>query len=218
VALDPAFSEAFLHRLARNSEWSAHRVLGRRLRPFSLWHLLLLSEVESPLIQAAPIAAHDLVVGVELCRCVYPASTLGGRSLWRRILNAWHIAGGGLSRQVERFRAYREDFESPPDYSIVPPERSSGTTRGQPPLLFQLLVATIKVARCGRQEAWGVSPGEAAWYRAEWLKERGCDVDFIDAAVKAEQVKLEVIDPSLHQALLAGAAKFKAGIKGGHHA
>jgi hypothetical protein len=236
MALEKAFSEAFIHRLARPrvcsalprgpfglaargclaplgsgfeaAPWSEHWVLGRQLRAFSLWHLLLLTEVESPVIRAAHVTPQDLVVAVEICRCAWPETAVGGRSWRRRLANFWRLAGGGFARQLKAFAEYRQDFESPPDFRIVPPERcGSSSPRGQPPLLFELLIATMQIARCGRAEAWGVSPAEAAWYRMEWLKQRGADVDFIAADDREEQERLAQLNPKLHAALLAGAAK-----------
>lgn len=231
--MDPLFLRAFFPGLTSpktaTAEWSGHRVLGRRLRPFSLWHLLVLTGIESPFVQPldpkAPPSGGDLVTAVDICRNRYPEARVGGRGWLRRAANFLRLAGGGFIRQAQMFLSYRAAFEAGPEFQIVPSRHaSSGEPRGQPPLIFEMVIAAMKVARCSRAEAWNLPPGEAAWYRSEWLRERGADVDFLTPEVQADQERLAHDAPDVHAALVRGAAKFGRGLNvrcqrgGGAHA
>lgn len=213
MLLEAAFTEAFFHRLPRRFDardpWSAHRVLGRWLRPFSVWHALLLTREASPFTEGgsrARVAPADLVKAVTACRLRYPASEVHVRFSWRAF---WRMLGGGFAREVETFSAYLADFQSVPEYTVVPP-KSAGESRTPAPETLRLVRAVMGCTGCTRAEAWDCPLGEARWWYALWLQERGADLDFTSASVRAEQQRLEAENPALHASLVRGAHKSRA--------
>lgn len=217
MLLEAAFTEAFFHRLPRRFDardpWSAHRVLGKRLRPFSIWHALLLTQEASPFTMGggvARVAPPDLVKAVSVCRLRYPLSRPDGRMggprfSWRAF---WRMLGGGFAREVEAFNTYLEDFQTVPEYTVVPP-KSAGEARTPAPETLRLVRAVLACTGCSRAEAWDCPMGEARWWYALWLQERGADLDFTSAHVRAEQEQLERENPALHAALVRGARRSK---------
>lgn len=211
MLIEAAFSEAFLHRLPvrfdRQDPWSAHRVLGVRLRPFSVWHAFLLTREESPLTQVREgqmsIGPADLLKAVDICRLRYPQNEIQPRFSWRAF---WRMLGGGFEREVEAFKGYLADFQTVPDYTVIPP-RNAGESRTPAPETLRLVRAVIGCTGCRRDEAWDCPLGEARWWFALWLQERGADLDFTSAKVREEQAILERENPALHAALIRGAQR-----------
>ena len=210
--MDPAFAEAFLHALASpfraNDPWSGHKVLGRRLRPFCLWHSFLLEQMGSPFVTGAGVTAADLSRAVAVCRCRY-----GGVSRTPRFSLAafWKVLGRGLGSEVQLFREYVADFQTRPDYRVIPPRGATGPARGQAPEYLRLVAEVIAMTRCSRQEAWEMPVGEARWWFALGLKNRGADLDFADAEQRAAEEReiaaLKARNPGLHEALRAAGRK-----------
>lgn len=214
MALEPAFSEAFIHRLpARFSAadpWSEHRVLGRRLRPLSLWHLLLLAEIESPLITGNPVGPHDLLRATSICRCLYPAVDLSARSTFRA---AWSVLGkGALRRQIEAFRAYNADFHPVPKFTIVPREGgSSAEPLGAAPELLQMVADVMHITHLPPAGAWNMAPGEARWWQLMTWKSQGVAVDFMTPKHRASEEEIRLKDPALYSRLTKAARDLKEG-------
>ena len=213
MLLEAAFTEAFLHRLTRRFDardpWSAHCVLGRPLRPFSVWHALLLTRESSPFTMGggvARVAPPDLLKAVTVCQLRYPFNAVSLRFSWRAF---WKMLGGGFAREVEGFNAYLSDFQTVPEYTVVPP-KSAGESRTPAPETLRLVRAVMGCTGCSRAEAWDCPMGEARWWYALWLQERGADLDFTSAHVRAEQEQLEREQPGLHAALVRGAQKARA--------
>jgi hypothetical protein len=216
VLIEAAFAEAFIHRWPRRFDardpWSGHRVLGKRLRPFSIWHALLLTREASPFTMGggvARVAPGDLVKAVAVCQMRFPWSGPDGqiqpRFSWRTF---WRMLGGGFAMEVEAFQAYLADFQTLPEYTVIPP-RNAGESRTPAPETLRLVRAVIGCTGCSRQEAWDCPLGEARWWFALWLQERGADLDFTSAGVRAEQEQLEQENPELHAALVRGAARIR---------
>ncbi len=214
MMLEAAFAEAFFHRLPARffarDPWSAHSVLGQRVRPFSVWHALLLTKEASPFTTgggAGRIAPADLLKAVAVCRLQYPQNEL---RLSFSLRSFWRMLGGGLAREVEAFNAYLADFQTLPEYTIIPP-RGCGEPRTPAPETLRLVRAVMGCTGCSRAEAWDCPVGEARWWYALWLQERGADLDFVSAHVRAEQEQLERENPKLHAALVRGAQLARAG-------
>lgn len=213
MLFEAAFTEAFFHRLPRRFDahdpWSAHRVLGKRLRPFSIWHALLLTREASPFTMGggvARVSPPELVKAMRVCRLRYPDSLVSLRFSVRAF---WRMLGGGFAREVEAFNAYLADFQTVPEYTVVPP-KSAGESRTPAPETLRLVRAVISCTGCSRAEAWDCPMGEARWWYALWLQECGADLDFTSAHVRAEQEQLEREQPGLHAALIRGAQKARA--------
>jgi hypothetical protein len=216
VGLEPSFAEAFFHRLPHSFDerdpWSEHRVLGLRLRPFSLWHQFLLSAADSPLLQSeSEIELTDLARAVSICRCRYHQSDFG---VGMRLRSWWSVAGkGGFAKELSAFRDYIRDFQSSPEYSIIPPDHAAPSTpRGQPPELLKIVDDVMHEARCSRRAAWEMPEGEARWWHAMALRRKGVDLNFMTPEERARQAGIEQEDPELYAQMLAVAEQFEKGV------
>lgn len=76
-----------------------HTVLGRKLRPFSLAHRLVLEAVGSPFMAPdRPFTMSDLCVAVRICASADPFTTTGGPTWLERVI-FWR--GGSQMRDPE---------------------------------------------------------------------------------------------------------------------
>ncbi len=175
MPVDERFVEAFIHR-------PQHVVFGRRLRPFCLWHRLLLRTVDSPLLSAGrPITALHLDQAVSICRCRYGHTDFRARSTTRLF---WQIAAGGLGRAARAFYTYLADYSSPPVHELVltREQRNAPPTmpRGRPPAELCTVAAVVGWSKCPVERAWEMPIGEAEWYAAMALEAAGAPLDFED--------------------------------------
>jgi hypothetical protein len=214
--MDPTFAEAFIHRLPRKfrdeDPWSEHRVLGVRLRPFSLWHELVLDFVqngfgisETAMLSRAD-AAEELSRAVRICRCRYGEVDVRPIRSWR---GAWSLLGRGLERELRAFRAYVEDFRQIPEYTIIPSKLGSNEPRGQPPEVLKMIVGVVAVTGCTRREAWEMPSGEARWFYAMHLRAAGSDLDFDTAEEKEERARIARENPDLDAQLKKAAEEYR---------
>ncbi len=153
--LDETFARGFVHELAPDftpgDPWSAHRVLGLPLRPFCLWHRLMLETIESPLLDpravvsgsgfkvSGPSTAPQTGDAQPETRNQKPETFITPADLKRAVavcrcrFRQWQVlapltfrdhlrtAHGGFAREMDAFNAYILDFTSRPDYSIKTP-------------------------------------------------------------------------------------------------
>ena len=189
-------------------------VAGVRLRPYSLWHQLLLESIESPLVTpGASVAPADLHRALAVCQCRYPVSCFALPLTLRRM---WSMLGGGFGRQLERFEAYRKDYVSFPDYSIWTPPASPGDVRspepdlGPPPGILALFGDVVEFLGGSRPGTiWDMALGEGYWYRALGQRAKGKAVDFVTAESRQAQENFEKEHPELHAELAAVAEELR---------
>lgn len=173
MALDPSLAGAFIDGGIR------HRLLGVRVRPFSLWHLLLLQTLDSPFLRKGEVGLHELRTAIGICRLPFGDSRvrrprLGPTALFRLCRK------GGLHRSVCDFLAYTADYIHKPEYSIRPPKRLAGSSLGggSAPEIFKLAADVIGWTCWPEAYVWEMPPGRAQWYRTMAFKAIGADVDF----------------------------------------
>lgn len=210
---EPSLAEALIHDLPRDFDppdpWSKHRVLGYRLRPFCHWHIFLLEQIESPiLVTGSPDSMEDLLRAVRICRLRFREFD-PGISGWS--LRAFWSSLGRRSRekQLHAFSEYIRDFQTGPEYRIIPPEQKSGhrppSRKGSPPAVLEIIRKVISETRCSYREAWEMPAGEARWHYAMSLQEH-CELDFMTEERKTQEERFlkswEETDPeSLKKAL-----------------
>ncbi len=193
MGLDPTFSEAFIHRLARPFDaadpWSAHRVAGRRLRPFSLWHLLLLQQVDSPLLTSpARLAGEDLLRAVSICRCRYLECDV--RAGWSP-RSFWKLSGRGLAKERAALLDYVDDFLQRPECSLAVIGKPGKSIRlGPPPETLAIASTVIFATHWPERAVWEMPVGAAYWYEA--LARRQKDpIDFMTPEEREWQDELD---------------------------
>jgi hypothetical protein len=109
---DERYAEAMLHKPG------GHRVLGKRLKPFSMWHKLQLEYSQSKILLGGA-GIWDLWCAVQICRTQYPERVLweprwgGWNPLWHRF---WKMKYGkkSLAREIHSFVKYAGDYQSGP--------------------------------------------------------------------------------------------------------
>lgn len=180
MALDRTFAAAYIDNGVR------HRIFGRRLKPFCLWHLLLLQVLDSPFVSNGNVTLFDLKTAVGICRLGYRQSNIH-RPIFPLFLNL-----ESLKKHVGRFLTYVQDYLSKPEYSIVPYDTRGG---GPPPPLITPpphIVATAFHASHGARisvgEAWEMPIGEAYISEAMFFRMiKDAQVDFFDDEEKKFQ-------------------------------
>lgn len=166
------FAESFLNR-------DDHVVLGRRLLPLSLWHMVQLEIAQSPyFLGGAFPTPRDLRLAVTVCTTPFPRlPDLSGQSLVWDWLKSWRC---DFLTETARFRAYLEDFNALPMLWREEQKRSPGSreTVGLPWALG------IVAGLCGStgwsaETAWNLPVGQAYWYHVAFAMQRGCSVDLL---------------------------------------
>lgn len=180
MALDLAFAESFINE--------RHWIAGRRVRPFSAWHIALLQTLKSPyLIAEAAIEPHDALTLIAVCSLPY------GRSRTRRPRNplSWLSTRNkkGFERLNQRILNYIGDFLQKPEFAIHVTEQGNSPRRGQPPEILQAVWDVIFATKWPEHIAWELPIGVLYWYQVMALKEK-YDVDIIDDEERALQEKL----------------------------
>lgn len=169
------FYEAFAH--------TGHRVMGRRLRRFTLRHRLWLEVLESPLVGGGECAMTDLELASMVCAIPWQklddrVPRLLDKEWWARPLRwyrKWRFALGCLVRRADRqyagFQAYLMDHGCPPagyyEQKIEEAEKVPG--------VLSLVTGLMRGAGMGL-EVWGLSPGEGEWYLAGVFMHRGAEL------------------------------------------
>lgn len=152
-----------------------HRVLGRRLRPFSLWHRTLLEYGDSPVLfgKAPNLAQLDYAVRV----CVLEFSRLPGippRGMSGRLARALYFTRFNLRRETQRFYDYLDDYYSIPDIEAAPSKVEADRT----PDLDEGLSAVAAyrmMTKCPREEPWNLPIGELFWMNAALNRREGME-------------------------------------------
>lgn len=170
MALDRLFAESILNR-------DDHVVLGRRLLPLSLWHLLMLEIGQSPYFAGGYPTPKDLRLAVTICTTPFPRlPDLSGRRLIRDWLRSWRCL---FPVEATKFRGYLEDFNAAPMlWTKEGKEKPKGPA--PVPLPFALEVATTLIGHgFAEDRVWTMPAGLAQWYYVAACKAKGCEVNLV---------------------------------------
>jgi hypothetical protein len=167
--LDESFAEAWVN--------STHRVLGLKLRPFSLWHRFQLEILDSPVLNGKPIEPIALERAVQACRLRYPQLVDPNLRLWSM---RWRLAGRDFSREIQKFGAYMSDYFSIPKF--VPPLKKKhvpDTINHPPPENMSIFSAVSTMTGWDEAKIWNMPIGQAYWYAAGHWYQSGQELDFL---------------------------------------
>lgn len=185
VAFDKIFAAALIDNGVR------HKILGRTLRPFCFWHLLLLQVLESPFVTNGNITLFDLKNAVAICTLGYRQSKI------RRPIFPLFIKLKRLKEAVEHFMVYVGDYLSKPEYVIVPWD--TGGSKGfprlpptPPPNLISTVFNAAHGARVSIKEAWEMPIGEAYIAEAMYFQMvKDNQLDFMDDETREFQARMK---------------------------
>lgn len=156
-----AFFEAWI-----NTE---HRLLGRKLRPLCLRHLLFLHAIQSPLVVTdKPCTLPDLEVAAIVCGSATDAEALTAFNVQKLSafekfrLRIWHRQNlrRDVRKEAEAFLAYQDDFLSIPE--VYETEGGTKTGTGLPWLLMHA-AALIQATGWGEGEVFNMPVGKIVW-------------------------------------------------------
>lgn len=186
MAIDRTFAAAYIDNNIR------HKIFGRTLRPFSLWHLFLLQVIESPFVTQADITLHDLKNAIAICTLRYRNSKI------RRPLFPLKVNQKTLVKKVEQFVNYTNDYLSRPEFSIVPWKIDEPQYVGLPvtdaPPIFITAFNACAVTHLTINEIWNLPIGEVYVAEAMHLRMQGNRLNFMDEAERKFQEEMKAAE------------------------
>jgi hypothetical protein len=172
-----SFEESFIHT-------DDHRVLGYRLRPFSLYHQFLLESIGSPIITGkAQITVIDLEIACRICASGYNeyrrASARPG--FWQKVAFAKKVLMTDLPKEIAKFDRYFADYVALPErHGSAAPSKNGKVYQEFPSPLSIAGLLMVKGFEGGcREKIWMTPLGEAHWYCATFLRLEGVDLKLI---------------------------------------
>ncbi len=201
--MDERFLESIVHKrapfLARLRGYSGHVVLGRRLRPFSLWHQELLQGIDSPFLsvwEENPLAIqvfNALYLAIQICRLRPFQSPVGGgdsRIRWvsafqrKSLVFRFYVLPGSrnprkrllkLLIEAAKFRAYMSDYCS----GAIPfPVRNSKRVQS-PVSAYQVELYRRFHPGLSARQVWALSPAEISWANVASQEAAGNEVSLM---------------------------------------
>lgn len=197
AVLDPEFVAAWIDG-SEDPNWSTYRVLGRKLRPFCLWHRLLLKAVDSPFLKGkAQYTLRDVRIFVGICSLGYGQSktrkpwiipaTIYVRAFLVAIFSRKKAELNPLQRiltkQIEQALEYAGEYLQEPEFCIIPaekrPKQTRSTPRGRCPDELEQIADIIGWTGWSQRTCWELPIGQANWLRICALQAKGNDIDFV---------------------------------------
>lgn len=172
-----AFEESFIHS-------DDHRVLGHRLRPFSLYHQMMLEAIGSPVVSGrSAISIVDLEVACRVCASGYNEYRKAAERVgfFRKFLFAKKVLTTDMKSELLKFDRYFSDY-------VALPEKHGDTPVSKDGKVYQDFPAPLSVVGLlmsrgfeggSREKIWMTPIGEAHWYCATFLRLDGEDLKLI---------------------------------------
>jgi hypothetical protein len=194
MIIDNTFAAAYVDNNIR------HRIFGRRLLPFSMWHLLLMQVLESPFVKEGDVSLHDLKNAISICTLRYRNSKI------RRPFLPLFLKQKPLEKAVKRFLNYLGDYISKPEYTIVPWSiKEEDQLRPTLPVTDapQVIVKVFQAAHALRMpvnEVWDIPIGEVYVADAMYLRSQGSRLNFMDPEEREFQAAMAAAEKAKQDA------------------
>lgn len=172
-----AFEESFIHS-------DNHRVLGYRLRPFSLYHQMVLEAIGSPIMGGEKmVTLIDLEIACRVCASGFNEYQKASRRPGFFGKARWAIKAlvSSLDDEIAAFDRYFTDY-------VALPETHGSQASSKGGKAYSEFPAPLSVAGClmasgfeggSREKIWMTPLGEAHWYCATFLRLEGVDLKLI---------------------------------------
>lgn len=189
--MDLSLSAAFIDNRKQPWGYATQRVLGTRLRPFCLWHRLLLKTLDSPVFTGGMLDLRALRVAAGVCRLRF------GQCRVRKPWPGAYLLRNGLQAEVDRFYAYAGDYIAKPEWAVVPmrlPRKGAGAPpepRGDIPEDIRVVADLVAWSHWPEWYVWEMPIGRAYWYQMMSQRAGGLDVDYLDAEEREFQAELK---------------------------
>jgi hypothetical protein len=205
MAVHFVFDDRFLDAVAHDE----HRVLRRKLLPYSAWHELNLQAIDSPVLTGEPITEiKDVVAFVRICTSRYrtggPTPEL--RARWR---HWWAIWQSDLKECVEQIDSYLMDYAVGPKFwPNQHLEKGGGEGDRDIDDLLEAVCWYERNTCCGDEAAWNMPLALLRWKNAAFSKFEGADVQIWtpihDELKKKNDAKRERMIAEMAEALVKG--------------
>lgn len=183
MALEPSYPAGF------TSQRTAHRVCGVELHPLCLWHMLLLTECDSPFLRQGEVGWTELRQAVGICRLQFPDATILPPK-----------PPGWLERfrfklQLRRFLAFAGAHLHRPKFKID--STGAPKARGAAPETLAHFADLFGWGKWSEAQVWNLPLPRAEWYRPMALRHAGAPVSFqtahdrqFEADMKAHEARV----------------------------
>jgi len=190
--LDETFAESLAHKpvpvaaalwaALTRSPASGHKIIGRRLRPFTFWAAANLDFIKSPFaghpLKVGTISFPDIYLSTEACRLPYPKTLNISRLDFE--YRAWFY-GRKFARDLKyRFAQTRAFTSYIKDYGACGPEYVIGD--GQPvklPWYLYHVAMLVKHAGFTQSQAWETPISFGQWWVTAMLTAAGNNIDLV---------------------------------------
>lgn len=167
-----------------------HTVLGVRLRPFCLLHLLWLTQLKSPLVETSlPMTLGALELAALICSSKTSEEILTKIKKPRRLWRFWNRYRT-LQQETKRFLAYQDDHCALPEYS----DAQGNSIERLPSLLLQA-ASIIKETGWSEQTVMNLPLGKLLWYNAAYAYLRSGETSVVSDHDRAAFEALRALTP-----------------------
>jgi hypothetical protein len=169
---------------------SGHRLLGRPLLPFSLWHYAQLDHLKSPLVgHAGEINLTALRTASCICVTHFPETLLvTPRSWWEAARHdvALRWAALNISRARQEWRLYLNAQGAKP---VMRQYGKNGTRFCECPAPLALWSAAMSRGNFTEAEAWDMPVRRSAWYKIGLAEAEGAEFNLVTDAWREAMIK-----------------------------
>lgn len=167
--LDRRFAESFLDQ-------PTFHVLGRRLRPFSLYHYFGLELIESPFLAADPATPIDLELASRICACRYGdiRASLFKNSFLRQLRWIVRLRYSNWDSEAATFAAYLHAHLALPEFW-----KKEETKHSPFPLSLSLAASLLRHSHLSEREVWMMPFARAYWYVTAFTMQDGLAPDLV---------------------------------------
>lgn len=194
---DSVFDERYIEAVIHAEK---HVVLGRRLRPFSMWHRTQFEAFALPILtEPGRMMPNDLRLAVNVCRTIFPntakpPATKGVRGWWNRIMGLWSIHTGSFAVEMNRLQIYVADYYSTPVIEFL--KKGEGEQEPDVDEGLDVVANYRSVTGCPRSEPWDMPIGELYWMHVVIAKQKGAKFSIrttiADAAIDQARIRLAI--------------------------
>lgn len=171
MALDTTFAAAYIDNDVH------HSLFGRRLYPFSLWHLALLQAINSPFVGTGEVTLWDLKTAVGICSLQYKHSRV------KRPVFPLFLKEKELQKFTDAFVDYIRDYYYKPEYEFVVPPPVPGAhphkSVSHAPGVICTAFRAAHGSRIPIDRAWNMPIGQAFISEAMYFMHKGETLDFL---------------------------------------
>ena len=186
------FEEAFCHTPAK------HRIMGRRMAPFSYYHLFVLRLIESPLLGLGDhgVSVADVEIASQICSISEYGKVDEMLPRWRRrarfarVNPIWWVRlwvyGRNLAKQYHRFEEYVSDYVTAPE---THGDLQAGAGGESPvakrvyerfPSPLAQVAGLIYWTKWPEEKCWMMPMGQVHWYIIAMRWYKGEDTKLVD--------------------------------------